>query len=83
MPEAARAKARATYDDIHSLPEHQTGEIIDGNLHVSSRPHSKHALAAMRLAERLGCPFDLGTDAAEPFEAIELDLGPLWGEAEP
>jgi hypothetical protein len=58
MAEAAKARARATYDDILSLPEHQTGEIINGDSHVSPRPRSKHALAAMRLAERLGGPFD-------------------------
>lgn len=62
MAEAARAKARATYDDILALPEHQVGEIIDGDLHVSPRPRSKHALAATRLAQRLGGPFDRGTD---------------------
>jgi len=50
MAGAARAKARATYDDILALPEHQVGEIIDGDLHVSPRPRSKHALGRGRRA---------------------------------
>jgi Uma2 family endonuclease len=57
MAEAPKVKARATYDDILALPEHQVGEIIDGDLHVSPRPRSRHALATTALLARLGPAF--------------------------
>jgi Uma2 family endonuclease len=37
---------RATYDDIIRLPEHLVGEIIDGELIVTPRPATPHALTA-------------------------------------
>lgn len=39
----------ATVDDLLSLPEHQMGEIIDGDLCATPRPRSRHARAATRL----------------------------------
>ena len=39
-------KKRATYEDIVALPEHVVGEIINGELFVSPRPATPHALAA-------------------------------------
>jgi hypothetical protein len=57
----------ATYADLEALPEHVVGELIDGELHVSPRPAFLHAVAGSRLG-------------GEPFEAIELELGFLWGE---
>ena len=62
MAEAARVRVRATYDDIVALPEHQVGEILDGELHVSPRPRSRHARVAVGLDRRLGRPFDDGID---------------------
>ena len=62
MAEAARVRVRATYDDIVALPEHQVGEILDGELHVSPRPRARHAVATFKLAGRLGRPFDDGID---------------------
>jgi Uma2 family endonuclease len=54
------ARRRATYADILALPEHQVGEIIDGDLVVSPRPGPPHALASSRLANELIGPFDRG-----------------------
>jgi Uma2 family endonuclease len=48
-----RAERRATYDDIARLPEHQVGELIDGELIVSPRPRPRHAVAAMAIAGQL------------------------------
>ena len=62
MAEATRVRARATYDDIGALPEHQVGEILEGELHVSPRPRSRHARVAVGLDRRLGSPFDDGID---------------------
>ena len=42
-------KGPATYADIEALPEHVVGEILDGELIVSPRPASPHAIAASQL----------------------------------
>ncbi len=57
---AAEKKRPATYADIEALPEHVVGEILDGELIVSPRPASPHAVAASRLSVELGGPFDRG-----------------------
>jgi hypothetical protein len=72
---ASPAKRRATYDDLLQVPAHQVAEIVDGDLNVSPRPSSRHALASSRLG--LGLEGDSRV-RAEPFEAIELELAPLW-----
>ena len=53
MSDAVKQKKKATYEDILKLPENMVGEIIDGDLYVSPRPSSKHALAASRLTGKL------------------------------
>ncbi len=40
-----RSKQRATYADLGRLPEHVTGEIINGELIATPRPASRHVLA--------------------------------------
>jgi len=57
---ASRAGRRATYEDLLRVPDHQVAEIVDGDLHVSPRPRSRHALASSRLGSELGPPFDRG-----------------------
>jgi Uma2 family endonuclease len=54
------AKTRATYDDLFSIPENMTGEIIDGELLVTPRPSRKHGLAATALGGRLTPPYYFG-----------------------
>jgi Uma2 family endonuclease len=72
----------ASYEDLESVPEHQVGEIVGGELYVSPRPRPMHSRAAVRLVRILG-PFDEDTQAEGPggwvllFEP-ELHLG---GEA--
>jgi Uma2 family endonuclease len=53
-------KPRATYDDLLQVPPDRVAEIVDGELHVSPRPASRHALASSRLGSELGPPFDRG-----------------------
>jgi Uma2 family endonuclease len=48
---------RATYEDLLNAPEHKVAEILDGELVLSPRPASPHAIAALRLGRILG-PFD-------------------------
>jgi len=57
---ASPAKRRATYEDLLRVPEHQVGEIVDGEMHVSPRPASRHALASSALGSGLGPPFHNG-----------------------
>jgi Uma2 family endonuclease len=57
---ASPVKPRATYDDLLGVPPHRVAEIVDGDLHVSPRPASRHALASSRLGSELGGPFDRG-----------------------
>jgi Uma2 family endonuclease len=57
---APPTKSRATYEDLLLVPENKVAEIIDGELHVSPRPASRHALAASGLANSLGPPFHDG-----------------------
>jgi Uma2 family endonuclease len=50
---SGNARKPATYDDILALPEHLTGEIVDGELFVSPRPGPKHANASSVLGSDL------------------------------
>ena len=63
--DAASRKSGATYADIEALPDHVIGEIVDGDLYVSPRPASRHALAASTLGYELGGPFQRGRGGPE------------------
>jgi Uma2 family endonuclease len=56
----APVKRTATYADIEALPEHQVGEIVDGELFVSPRPASPHAFAYSALGTLLVSRFQWG-----------------------
>ncbi len=65
MSGASSKKSRpATYADIEALPEHLIGEIIAGELIVSPRPSSPHALAATRIVGQLDDRFGEGSGGA-------------------
>jgi Uma2 family endonuclease len=49
----ATARRRATYDDLGKVPDTKVAEIIDGELVVSPRPASPHALATSVLGADL------------------------------
>jgi Uma2 family endonuclease len=57
---ASPVRRPATYDDLLSVPSHKVAEIVDGELHVSPRPASPHALAAITLGSDLVQPFHHG-----------------------
>ena len=57
FPGVQGPKRRATYDDLMQVPDTKVAEIIDGELVVSPRPASPHALAATRIGGDLR-PFD-------------------------
>ncbi len=76
---AVEKKRPATYADIEALPEHVVGEILDGELIVSPRPASPHAIAASRLGSELGGPFDRGKGGPGGWVILdepELHFGP-------
>ena len=54
------AKRRATYEDLYSIPENMTGEIVDGELIVYPRPAGKHVYAASALDKKIGSPYQFG-----------------------
>ena len=58
MAEPARRKA--TYEDLYTIPENATGEIIDGELVVTPRPSARHTLTASVLGSEIGPPYHLG-----------------------
>ena len=75
---ASPVKRRATYEDLLQVPPHRVAEIVDGDLHVSPRPASRHALASSRLGSALGPPFDRGQGGPGGWWIIdepELHLG--------
>jgi Uma2 family endonuclease len=53
-------RPKATYADIERLPPNLVGQIVDGELIVSPRPASLHALATSSLGEELSGPFHKG-----------------------
>lgn len=72
----------ATHDDllrrIAELPEHLTGEIVEGELHVSPRPAGPHSLAEVRIAGILDGHFGQGGGGRGGFWILvepELRLG--------
>ncbi len=54
------ARRQATYEDLFDLPEHVTGQIIDGELYTSPRPAGDHTVVASSLGMDLGNPFMRG-----------------------
>jgi Uma2 family endonuclease len=58
MTEAA--KKVATYEDLYSIPENMTGEIIDGELIVTPRPSRRHTFAGSALDKSIGPIYQFG-----------------------
>ena len=50
-------KRRATYEDLMQVPDTKVAEIIDGELVVSPRPASPHAIASSVIGADLTGPF--------------------------
>jgi len=76
----ARKESPATYQDVIDAPDNMIAEILDGELHLSPRPASRHARASSRLGMDLS-GFDEDPGGDDPggwiilFEP-ELHLGP-------
>jgi Uma2 family endonuclease len=48
------------YAELEALPEHLTGEIINGQLYTQARPANLHALAGSNLGGELYSPYHRG-----------------------
>lgn len=74
----ANAAPKASYADIEALPEHVTGELIDGVLHTQARPAGPHLSVGLGLAAWLDSSFGSGPGAPGVwifFMEPELHLG--------
>lgn len=68
----------ATYEDLLRLPEHMTGQIIDGELYAMPRPAAPHVRVASELGGELYGPFHRGRGGPGGwwiFHEPELHLG--------
>ena len=54
----SEARRLATYADLVGLPEHLTGEILDGEVVVSPRPAGPHSRVGAGMTGTLFGPFD-------------------------
>ncbi len=54
--------AKATYQDVLDAPPHMVAEIIEGQLHLMTRPSNLHAQAWKVLTKKIDDPFDAGDD---------------------
>ncbi len=75
---ASPIRRRATYEDLLAVPSHRVAEIVAGDLNVSPRPASRHALASSGLGAGLGPPFHNGRGGPGGWWIIdepELHLG--------
>lgn len=78
MPRVPPFDRPATYDDLAALPDNLVAEIVNGELHASPRPASRHARAHSVLGRRIGGPFDDGVGGPGGWWILdepELHLG--------
>ncbi len=54
------AKKKATYQDLHDLPENMIGEIINGEMIATPRPSVRYTHAASILGGEIVPPYQLG-----------------------
>lgn len=60
MSDAQAFQQSSLYAQLLDLPDHLTGEILNGELHTQPRPSGRHALAESGLTSYIGGPFNFG-----------------------
>jgi Uma2 family endonuclease len=55
-------RIKSVYDEFMEVPDTKVAQIINGELHVMSRPRPRHALASSSLGGELFNPFQKGRD---------------------
>jgi Uma2 family endonuclease len=76
---ASPVKRPAAYEDLLRVPDNKVAEIVAGDLHVSPRPASRHALASSLLGSGLVESFHRGRGGPGGWWILdepELHLGP-------
>jgi Uma2 family endonuclease len=79
MPDSARLRRPATYEDLREVPDAFVAEILDGELYATPRPSIPHIRTGSRLGAVLGPPFDEGRGGPGGWVLLdepELHLGP-------
>lgn len=74
------AKKRAVYEDLYTIPENTTGEIINGTLIVTPRPSRHHISTTSRLGAEIIPPYDFGRGGGPGGWVILDDPEILFGE---
>ncbi|HEV7921259.1 MAG TPA: Uma2 family endonuclease [Thermoanaerobaculia bacterium] len=75
---AARARGRATYEDLLMAPRGLVAELIDGELYTWPRPSGRHVRVSSRLGAVLTNAFDFGNGGPGGWWILdepELHLG--------
>ncbi len=57
---AEPGKRTAIYDDLYTIPENMTGEILDGELILTPKPSTRHSNVAFTLSGELAPPYRFG-----------------------
>ena len=71
---------RATWADLLALPEHQKGEIVNGELVLAPRPAPPHVMVASDLAVLLGGTFRFGSGGGPGGWVILAEPGIVFGD---
>jgi hypothetical protein len=76
-------KKRATYEDVLNAPEHMVAEIIDGDLLLFPLLRTLEVLRRHETSWLVVATYQGDAKVrAEPFDAIELELGILWADVQ-
>lgn len=74
------AKKKIVYDDLYSICENMTGEIVNGELIVTPRPSQKHVHTASALDKKIGSPYQLGEGGGPGGWVILVEPEVKFGE---
>jgi Uma2 family endonuclease len=77
---AQPARKTAKYEDLYDIPDHMTGEIINGELIVTPKPAPNHALAAFALGSKIGPRYHFGEGGGPGGWVILPEVEIMFGE---
>jgi Uma2 family endonuclease len=77
---AEPARKKAIYEDLYSIPENMTGEIINGELIVTPKPAPRHALAAVALGTKIPPRYHFGEGGGPGGWVILTEVEIMFGE---
>lgn len=77
---AGPAKNKATYEDLFSIPDGMTAEIIGGELVVSPKPAPRHARAKTALGSKIPPKYDFGEGGGPGGWVILPEVEIMFGE---